>query len=313
MTIKRQVSIYFLLFLSVVIFSGIYLFWSGKKIDLYLEEKLPNSIGEIEKVSRLNIIAQLIRYDDEARTNSISNFVFTGDKKWKDRYDEFISKLNLRMNEVVNSDISNEERDVLLEIDSVNSGIVAMESEAARLVAGDDLSSAQKLLMGEEYGKEKELYKKGIEKLISLENINLDSTDSRVVANFIKNESDFHNVIHRYIYLVFILMILYLIILGLIFNLIIRKFLIPMNKFKKAAKEIASGNFGARADIRSKDEMGDLKRDLDLMVDRLQDALNNVDKKIKKRTENINKLNKFMVGRELKMIELKKQIKNKEK
>jgi len=309
MTIKKKFRIYFLVFFSIILFSGVYLFWSGKKIDVYLEEKMPNAISEIEKKFRLNIISQLIRYDDEARTNSITRYVFTGDRKWENRYAEFISKLSLRMNEAINNSDNEEERRILIEIDEINLGIVAIEEQAMNLVNKGDLNSAQQILMDKKYENQKELYGKRIEKLISLENIDLDSTDSIAVDDFRENESNLRNIIHQYIYLILGLMILYLIILGLILLLITKIFLIPMNKFRDVAKEIATGNLDARADIKSNDEMGDLHRDLSQMVDRLKDSIMNVEKKVQQRTEKLNQLNSFMIGRELKMIELKKKIK----
>jgi C4-dicarboxylate-specific signal transduction histidine kinase len=44
------------------------------------------------------------------------------------------------------------------------------------------------------------------------------------------------------------------------------------------------------------------------MVSKLKEARENLEDKIKKRTSDLEKTNKFMVGRELKMMELKKEI-----
>jgi len=71
---------------------------------------------------------------------------------------------------------------------------------------------------------------------------------------------------------------------------------------------IAKGNLDHRVGADTKDEIGQLSRAFDEMTKNLQKSKVNIEKKIAERTAELEKLNQAMTGRELKMIELKKEI-----
>jgi methyl-accepting chemotaxis protein len=105
------------------------------------------------------------------------------------------------------------------------------------------------------------------------------------------------------------LLFLLLIILLLINFFVIRK----IKKLTKVTKKIKEGEVDDRVEIESKDEIGELGESFNEMVSQLQESKNNIEKKVQERTADLEKMNSFMVGRELKMIELKKRISNLEK
>ncbi len=79
---------------------------------------------------------------------------------------------------------------------------------------------------------------------------------------------------------------------------------------------IGKGNLRHQIEIESKDEIGELAIAFNTMAKNLDKSRMGIEKKVAQRTAELEKLNKFMVGRELKMIELKKEllkIKNTEK
>ncbi len=89
-------------------------------------------------------------------------------------------------------------------------------------------------------------------------------------------------------------------------------------KVKNAASEISKGNLKEKIIVRSKDEIGELATAFNTMVGNLWIArealetknkeLENATKQTEEKLAEIETLNKFMVNRELKMIELKKEI-----
>ena len=97
----------------------------------------------------------------------------------------------------------------------------------------------------------------------------------------------------------------------------------PILKLKKAAAEIYNGNYKISADVSSKDEIGDLADIFNVMTKslkysrkELKDYSKTLEVKVKQRTKELEsknkeleKFNKLAVGRELKMIELRKKIK----
>lgn len=93
--------------------------------------------------------------------------------------------------------------------------------------------------------------------------------------------------------------------LGLLFY---RKMIVPIKELSRISKEISLGNFDTRLKISSNDEISNLAQNFNKMAVDLKESRENIESKIRERTLQLEKLNKYMVGRELKMVELKKEI-----
>lgn len=99
-------------------------------------------------------------------------------------------------------------------------------------------------------------------------------------------------------------------------------FIRPLNQLKTFCEKISKGDFEQKVTINTKDEFADLALSFNTMASGLNDLYKHLDEKIKERTSELDasneklskalkeaeKLNKFMVGREMEMIELKKQL-----
>lgn len=113
-----------------------------------------------------------------------------------------------------------------------------------------------------------------------------------------------------------------------------RKVARPVVRLRNSAMEIAKGNLKSRANVRSNDEIGDLAASFDQMAgmleksrEKLESYSKDLEKKVAERTQELEKsknvlqntnvdlerFNKLAVGRELKMVELKKRIEELEK
>jgi len=97
--------------------------------------------------------------------------------------------------------------------------------------------------------------------------------------------------------------------LGLYFT---RSFTRSIEQLSLAAKEISGGNTDKRAEVFSHDEIGDLARSFNMMVDKVENEKNTLEKKVEERTEYYARVNKMMIEREGEMIEIKKRLKEKE-
>lgn len=98
-------------------------------------------------------------------------------------------------------------------------------------------------------------------------------------------------------------------VLGIILSLIfVHRIMRPVIKLTNAAKEISKGNIDFKIDISSKDEFGELANAFNQMVREIRGYQRGLEDKVSKRTAELEKVNNLMVGRELKMIELKKEI-----
>ncbi|MCK4464047.1 MAG: HAMP domain-containing protein [Candidatus Omnitrophica bacterium] len=97
---------------------------------------------------------------------------------------------------------------------------------------------------------------------------------------------------------------------------------LPILKLKEAVDKIALGDLGVTVDVRGKDEIGALAESFNRMAkdlkgyrqklqewgETLEQKVREKTKELRKKVEELEEFNKLAVGRELKMIELKKEI-----
>ncbi len=89
---------------------------------------------------------------------------------------------------------------------------------------------------------------------------------------------------------------------------IIRYFLSPVISLNNIFKKVADGDLSQRSVVKSKDEFGEMGSNLNKIVSSLQNCLKNTEKEVDSRTKQLEEVNSIMVGRELKMVELKKEL-----
>lgn len=116
---------------------------------------------------------------------------------------------------------------------------------------------------------------------------------------------DFLNMIRIQVALLLFSSLVVMIFLGMLFY---RKMVVPIKELSKISRDISLGNFDKRLKVSSNDEISNLAKNFNKMAVDLKESRENIESKIKERTLQLEKLNKYMVGRELKMIELKKEI-----
>jgi len=121
--------------------------------------------------------------------------------------------------------------------------------------------------------------------------------------------------------LIFIVSIIFLV--SIIGFIIARHITAPIYDLLRSTKIVKEGNLNHKAANSSKDEAGQLAHSFNEMTEAIKQSRADVDKKVTEQTQeivkqqemtekamhNLEKLNKFMTGRELRMIELKEEIK----
>jgi HAMP domain-containing protein len=117
------------------------------------------------------------------------------------------------------------------------------------------------------------------------------------------------------VYIVSLMTVLFAIATAFLISIpIVRK----ISKLRNAASEVAKGNFQVRLKDTSHDELGELATSFNQMTQKLQEVneqnkksteeLNNKSEELSQKMAETERINKLMMGRELKMIELKKEI-----
>lgn len=321
MSIKTKLTIYFLVIFLVFSVVSSFSIYKNYSDDKSFNQKISQAVNLLEISSKQSLIAQMVRYDDEVLTQSARNYAFTGEKKWKDRYFEFVPKLDLRIKEAVSLG-DEKDREIFNSINISNLSLVKMEEEAISLADKKDFVSAQKILNSPEYDKQKEAYQAGLARYLSSHSISLDENNPISEKFLADSEEHFLVVGKTGTYLIFGLILLFIGVVIFLFWVILYIFMRPLAIFKKTAKEIIGGNLEAVVNIKDKDEIGEFASDFNMMTKTLRDSLQNTENKVIEKTNALNesknvlekalsdadRMNRLMVDRELEMINLKKQI-----
>ncbi len=85
--------------------------------------------------------------------------------------------------------------------------------------------------------------------------------------------------------------ILILIITIIISILLFKRLLSPLDRLSQTANRIANGDYHARANITSKDEIGDLANNFNAMAKTVEDYIKNLDRKVQEKTKELNNIN----------------------
>ena len=121
-----------------------------------------------------------MRLMDEVLTNSALLAASTGDAKWEQRYHYFETKLDSAVNELLQMDTLHATFKTLKMTDSANVHIAAMEHRVFELIHLDRQNEAYEIITGSEYGRQKEIYSKGLSTFIKLQEQETDQLQTRL-------------------------------------------------------------------------------------------------------------------------------------
>lgn len=216
-----------------------------------------NDILALKDASRLNSLAQMIRYYDEVLTQSARNYAFTADRKWKDRYLLAEPELDKDIKQAIAGGDS-EDAKYFSSVDKANIALVAMEHQSIDLVGQGQASEAIKILESEEYWRQKAVYEQGLKNYVERRGSSYNeaaslSTDAlQAVTESIREQISAGTIV-----LIFSIsgIAILMVIAG---KLITRSIYIPLQKLQHATEELEQGNYASRVDIKTGDELEQL-------------------------------------------------------
>ncbi|MFA6215430.1 MAG: HAMP domain-containing protein [Patescibacteria group bacterium] len=306
--LKVNTKLLILLGISLIPF-GLFISFSYYSFNVLNSEfiAIKTSIQDIYKFSSLDSAAQFIRYYDEVLTQSARNYAFTGDEKWQKRYQEAAPKLDEKIKAAITNG-DDTDRTIFQSIDQANLALVKMEEDSMAKVAAGQKEEAVIILESDDYWQQKEIYQAGLEEYAKNRGKNYDDTLSISNTAFDQYTNDIEKTMALYYLVIILLLVIFIGFLILAYYLI-RFFIVkPIVRINQATRAIAQGKLGERLDLELKDEIGDLANSFNQMSDNLKESKTNIEQKVASRTAELEKLNQLMVGRELKMIEFKKEI-----
>ncbi|MBW2966752.1 PAS domain S-box protein, partial [Candidatus Woesearchaeota archaeon] len=204
-----------------------------------LEKEIPESLELISATSRLDGLAQFIRYYDEVLTQSARNYAFTQDKKWEQRYRDVEPELDSIIKEAIEKG-DQADKEFFSSVDAANLALVAMEYNAIDLVNQERAEEAVKILESDEYWKQKDIYELGLRNYVSRRGKTYDEalTVSVEKVDFVTEDlvSNARNIVLIFVIAAFGLSIL----LGILISKSISK---PIKSLTNNVDEISKGNF----------------------------------------------------------------------
>jgi HAMP domain-containing protein len=305
MTIRLKIVIAFLFLVIPSIMVGYMAISQSNKIAKPIKQDIPKLTQELTKAFEFENLSQLILYYDEVLTQSARNFAFTRDIKWKNIYDQSAPLLDKAIKKAINLG-DDKDKKYFQEIDSANIALVHMEETSMDLVSKNKQTEAINILEGKEYWTQKEIYKYGLTRFVERRNLQYDQTlsiSTKVLENVVNQTQELLNSQQKVIINTVIFSIILAVILGTIIAYLITR---PIFLLEKTVQEIAQGNLQKRVDIQSSDEIGKLAQSFNEMANKLEQSRYNVEAQVEQRTKELSQINKYMIQRELKMIGLKK-------
>jgi len=268
--------------------------------------QIPGALNNVTNASELNSLSQTIRYYDEVLTQSARNYAFTGDVAWKNRYLTANTQLTATINQALSLG-TDADKQLFSQVDSSNNALVTMEEKSFALVEQRNRPAAIDLLNSKDYATQKNIYATALETYAA--NQGKGYNDSLIVSTQKINEALASSKQNLAINgLITLLIAFFCVAAGFTIYFFVRLSIFnPLEEITKANSEITKGNLKYQIGSNKTDEIGLLANSFDQMAKYLDQTNQNIEQKVTERTEQLEKINKAMVGRELTMIKLKKE------
>lgn len=287
MKLKIITKQYIMLLTIGSLFLFCFLFYTLQEIKL---ERLYNSqsqaaITQVINTTKLNSTAQFIRYYDEVLTQSARNYAYTGDVKWKERYDENVPKLDEMINFAVQNDAA--DKQLFNSVDSANQALIKMEQDSAALVAKGNKTQAIQVLESDEYAKQKQIYSDALIKYTEKAGHNYDQANVASTQKLQEISDQMRATVIQsmtFTTIIILVVIAVLTTIGILLTKIVTR---PVEQLRDATMQVAKGNLKPEIHIRNKDEIGDLANSFSSMALAIKKSRAEVDQKVKEQTGEI--------------------------
>ncbi|MCA9302373.1 hypothetical protein H6802_03505 [Candidatus Nomurabacteria bacterium] len=279
-----------------------------KVINTATQAESENIINQLERAGKLDFVIEEIKYHDEVLTQSARNYIFTQNTTWKDNYQEHAASLERIFEEAQNLQDASV-NDFINKISASNAKLVELELKAIAYADEGNYYMAQQTIDSEEYFFYKNEYSEALNTLQASK-----SKDYKTITESTKNSlkekietsnkliSDF--LITNIFMATMIMMSTFYI--AVVFSDSISA---PIKKITNAAKDMAEGkecNIELEA---SNDELYSIAKSMTALSKTLDEKRDILENTIQERTQMLEKINSKLISRELKMMELKKQLK----
>jgi len=264
---------------------SIIVFQEFNKLHLPLTEDIPHALKEIEQTSYLDSLVQKILYYDQTVTDSVRNYVRTGNRKWKYRYQDLEPQLDKTLREAIEIAAA-DEKVMFEELQKAKALYDDSEFQAIEAMDEGGLSRAQEFLNGAVYWQLKERFKENLkfyEELRFKKRREVPLTSGRVDV-LVQRTNQLASQSIRFLFTLTGLILILAIACGYAFSRVISK---PLRLFQEGAQIIGEGNPEHRIEIKSHDEFGRLALAFNEMAFKLQESRAGLQDKIREKERDL--------------------------
>lgn len=272
MKIRNKLLFGFLIIIAITTPNGIIGFLKVDNTLSQVENDLSSSTEELKTASRLNNLATNMKYLDEVLTQAARNYAFTTNEKWSEIYLESEPELDQTIKEAISAG-AQEERAFFESIDAANRRLVDLEHKSITLVREGKSQEAILILESQEYWENKQLYKNALEKYAQSKGMEYDTlfeVSTTKLDNSIKNIKTILLDAESLLY--FGIPALLALSIGLSY-VIARNISQPIYALKNATEKITKGDYDVRLQTNRDDEIGDLSRKFESMINAFKSSL----------------------------------------
>ena len=225
----------------LVALTGYITFIHLEKISQPVSEEMPKLMQDLSNNYGFYITAQFIRYYDEVLTQSARNYAFTGDSKWKERYNKFEPLLEKKIQEAIAKGSENDKLE-FGKVDESNIALANIEHQALKLVDDGKRQEAIDVLNSEAYWQEKTAFEEFLRKYSGRQGSDIEEgnlaylggLESKTI-NVVKIISNAKKAIFLFVIFIFALSLS----IGLLFSHYIS---LSINRLTRAVEDITKGN-----------------------------------------------------------------------
>lgn len=300
---------------------GISCIFVFQRITRPIENDILPLMQNVSDKSQKNDLAQQIKYYDEVLTQAARNYAFTQNKKWEQIYTTAAPQLDAIIQEAT-AVVDEQDKASFATINSSNSALVDMETKALQLTGQGNAQGAVQILESAEYWNQKAMYKSGLDQYVARSLLETKNSISSSFDSLRALVLSTKNLVNQFVVsLIFFSLgaFAFSVLVGFIFSLF---FLKRFKEIKKVTDEMAEGKTNRYIQVKNNDELSDIAKSINIMAEKITETHNALEEKIRTRTkqlqdseEEIKKVLadseralKLMVGRELEMLTLKKEI-----
>ena len=237
----------------------------------------------IVQEGRLKELSARILHLDEILTMSARMAAATGDPKWEKRYRSFEPELDQVIKEAIRISPETQSAEASKMTDQANLLLVEMENQAFEAVRRGELEKAKQVLFGSEYEQQKQIYARGMQELTA--SLHRRADQALLLLR------------RRGVQCSLTGLAVFLLLVGA-WGLVLR----TLKKWEQALRENA-GQLALQAK-----ELSGLNVQLDQRVNERTAELSEANQKLEGKLQELEFMNKVMMGREEKILELKEEL-----